>query len=47
VRHREAEHLGGFQVDESSNIVDCITGKSAGFRPVDGEDRDQPSKRTQ
>jgi len=31
VRHREAEQLGGVQIDESSNFFDGITGRLTGF----------------
>jgi hypothetical protein len=32
--HSEAECLGRFKIDANSNLVDCCTGRSAGFSPV-------------
>ena len=33
-RNLEAERLGGLEVDISSNLVGCSTGRSAGFAPL-------------
>jgi hypothetical protein len=33
-RDGEAEGLGGFEVDDKLELVNCITGKSAGLAPL-------------
>ncbi len=32
--HGDAEHPGGQEIDDHSNLVDCTTGNSAGFAPL-------------
>jgi hypothetical protein len=34
LRHPQAKHLGGCEVDDHSNFVGCSTGRSAGFVPL-------------
>jgi len=34
LRHVEAERLGGREIDASSNLVGCSTGRSAGLAPL-------------
>jgi len=34
-RHVDAERLSGLQIDDEFELVGCITGKSAGFSPLE------------
>ena len=43
MRHREAEQLGGVQIDESSNFFDGITGRLTGFLSDAPHPSDHPS----